>query len=256
MRSDLPKYLRGLRIELDRNRQNLIEKARLLRVENPQSEGHQRQAEKLERAAKDEKIRASLLGRILDNKERLADVFDKAQENPRLFVRAINDAYHFVCRNYVAKERKTSLKKLEEKFERLANELLSTMKEAAEITGNPGYSIYYPGSLAEKLEQETYRLKNTGMGYVQMNLGEDWDSLQSAYCRMYLELPRQKNPHGNFVQYVDLILKSMYLQETIDKPSIRLSDKELATLAEVCLDLPRGSVNPDSIGFKRVKLDA
>ena len=69
---------------------------------------------------------------------------------------------------------------------------------------------------------------------------------------------REANLHGAFVAHLDWQLSEInYIDaEGHFASGLHLSNVDMARLAEVCLDLPHGTVNPKSIRHKRVKLDA
>ena len=80
-----------------------------------------------------------------------------------------------------------------------------------------------------------------------------------CFAHSYIPPPsREANLHGAFVAHLDWQLSELsYIDaEGQFASGIHLSNGDMARLAEVCLELPHGSVNPKSIRHKRVKLDA
>lgn len=254
MSDDLLKYLRELRSKLDEERQGLVLKAEEIRNTHPGNLAYEWDAKTIEASARGLGIRSGLLKRVIDKRGRLAGVFAKAQKNPILFARAIVDAYGLVCRNAVIKQRKRRRKELEQKFTSTANQLLSVIQELAETEADS--PTREPGSLERNLRDALKSIDSDNKcADPQYSLSDCQNPVFAAVMSIYLDIPEQSNPHGNFIRSVDIILRCTYAQEAILQPGIDLSHSELAALAEICLDLPLGSVNPKSIGQKRAKLE-
>ena len=122
-----------------------------------------------------------------------------------------------------------------EKITRLADELRGALSEAVYYADGRGINIPIP-ILSAKVDRE---FDNSLRRLTMVRL---------RGINYYLDPPsRQVNHSGAFVQHLD---------EAFTDIGIRLSNPDMATLAEVCLGLPHGAVNPKSIRHKRVKLDA
>lgn len=180
------------------------------------------------------KERLKIIKRMIDGRAKIESVFDDVNktfpDDVAFWLPGIvHSAIRAIIYNQKEREDYRIAAELCEKITRLSRELRGALFEVVAHADGRGIDMPTP-ILSAKVDKEfDYSLRRLSMN-------------------QYLAAPnRQTNLHGAFVQYLDNFFADY---------GIHLSNPGMATLAEVCLGLPHGAVNPKSIRHKRVKLEA
>lgn len=118
-------------------------------------------------------------------------------------------------------------------------------------TYEDGRGMVIPHTMREVIENKDFDEVLSSLVHPEIKSLSPWHYLLPA-----IPPSRENNLHGAFVETLDLWLTDITYVDGDGRMcrGFHLSHTDMARLAEVCLGLPHGSVNPKSIRHKRVKL--